>query len=78
MQNVPLQIANRVVGLAEQVVDADLVEICQLNQQFSRKRLNACFHIAVLPLCNADLLGKLLLRQVVILPQIPDDFQIDL
>lgn len=60
------------VGLVEQIVDADLVELRQPNQNLVGQRLRAGLNIAVLPLRNPNGIGDVLLRVIMVLPQIFD------
>lgn len=61
-----------VVCLAEKVINAHLIMVGQLHEQFIGELLGAGFQIAVFSLGDADAVSDLLLGQVVILPQIPD------
>ncbi len=56
-----------IVGLSEEIVDTDVVIISQLDENFCGKLLRSGFQIAVFPLCDADGIGYLLLRKVMVL-----------
>ena len=61
-----------VVGFAEQVVDADVVETGELNQDLDRNRTFACFIIGIRSLCNMQMIGQNGLRVIMIFAQVFD------
>ena len=58
--------------LPQDIVDAHVVKIRQLDEDVGGELLLTGLHIAVFPLRYAYCVGHLLLRQIVILPQIVD------
>lgn len=58
--------------LPQDIVDAHVVKIRQLDEDVGGELLLTGLHIAVFPLRYAYCVGHLLLRQIVILPQIAD------
>ena len=67
-----VSVSSAVVGLTEDVIDADVIEVGESHQNFICQGLSSGFQVTVFPLGEANLVCQLLLRQVRILAQIAD------
>ena len=67
-----VSVSSTVVGLTEDIIDADVIEVREPHQNFVRQGLGSGFQVTVFPLGEANLVCQLLLRQVRILSQIAD------